>query len=226
MMKVEQYLRRQTEDPSLDAAERTVIQDLLSQARKWNNEVNMVREFSPGTLKDIERNHGVVFNPLEASLAKLVAAERPFWHITNRDNPDFMNLVSRPTQIVIFPQPTDFYVPESNNKSLDQQRELLAVDEAEVVKRRWGIGGLRLSIGDVATHTGFVFAYFDKTNHQVRLHGGDYGYRYGRTETVVGSGVASVGLFNGVVGLGVGGWRAGRGFPDVWAVRLGVPAKE
>lgn len=162
MMRVERYLLEQAQDPSLGKPERKAIQGLLSQAQEWNK-ANMVREFSSGTLKDIERNHGVVFDPLEASLAKLVAVKRPLWYITNRDNPGFMNLVARSTQIAIFPNPTDFYIPKSNNLSLDRQRELLAVDEAEVINKKMGIGGLRLIMGDVATHTGFVFAHFDKT---------------------------------------------------------------
>lgn len=127
--------------------------------------MEIVRDFAASTIRDIERNHGVVFDPLETSLALLVAANRPFESITNIKikNPDFMNLVSRPTQIAIFPDPEQFYVPGSDNKKLEWQRRLLKVDEAEVIRKRWGIGGLELVIGDVATHAGLVFAYFDKT---------------------------------------------------------------
>lgn len=237
-MQVERYLAEQAQDSRVDQAERIAIQELLSQTQEWNK-ANMVREFSPGTLKDIERNHGVVFNPLESSLAKLVAAKKPFWGFKNRDNPDFMNLVSRPTQIAIFPEPQDFYVPESNNLHLDQQRELLAVDEIEVVKKKMGIGGLRLIMGDVATHTGLVFAYFDRSeptdvmfaflyrSDGIRLHGADYDYRYARTETpTVGSRVACVGVFKKIAGLSVYDGHAGEGFRGVWAVRLGAPVQE
>lgn len=142
-----------------------------------------------------------------------------------------MSLVSRPTQIAIFPQPADFYVPGSNNLSLAQQRELLAVDEAEAVRKKMGIGGLSLVIGDVATHAGLVFAYFDRSRG-IRLHGEDYGYRYARTETpTVNPHVASVGGFyeiyyNRFYGLRVVDFDASRGYPLVWAVRLGVPAQE
>lgn len=188
----------------------------------------IVRQFNPAALRDLERNHAEVLDPLNVSLAGLVAAERPFWHITSRDDPNFMGLLSRSTQIAIFPQPEDLYVPGSNNLSLAQQKESLAVDEAEVVRnsRKMGIGGLRLVIGDVATHAGLVFAYFDRSGG-VRLHGADYGYRYARTETTtVGSFVADVGYFNEFDGLDVLDWLAGNGNPRVWALRLGVPAQE
>lgn len=194
-------------------------------AGQLTEEKPLVRNFTPGALKDLERNHGVVFDPLGASLAKLVIARKQFWHITNRDNQDFMNLVSRPTQIAIFPDRKQFYVPESNNLSLDNQRELLKVDLAEVVKRKWGIGGVEEVIDNVATHAGLVFAHFDKTSGKVRLHGKDYEYRYGRTETpTVGSLVADVGSFYAGRGLSVNDWNRGEGFGLVWAVRLVVPA--
>lgn len=187
----------------------------------------LVRNFTVGAVKDIEKNHGVVLNPLEASLALLVAANRPFWFIANRDKPGFMNLVSRPTQIAIFPDPKQFYVPESNDKNLEIQRHFLKVDEAEVIRKKWGIGGLEAVIGDVATHAGLVFAYFDKTGRKVRLHGRNYGYRYARTETpTVGSCVAVVGGFDGTDGLDVDDWYRDRGLGFVWAVRLGVPTQE
>lgn len=187
----------------------------------------MVRNFALGALKDLKRNHAVVFEPLETSLAKLVSAKRPFWYVTNRDNPDFMNLVSRPTQIAIFPDSKQFYVPESNNKTLARQKELLEVDLAEVVKKKMDIGGVEEVIDNVATHAGLVFAYFDKSNGKVRLHGRNYGFRYARTETpTVGSYVAIVGNLRADSGLRVGDWDAGDGDGDVWAVRLVVPAQE
>ena len=189
--------------------------------------MEIVRDFAKSTIRDIERNNGVILDPLETSLALLVAAGRSFWSIVNMENPDFMNLVSRPTQIAIFREPEKFYVPESNNKSLKEQEQLLEVDEAEVIRKSWGIGGLKLVIGDVATHPGLVFAYFDKTGGKIKLHGEYYGYRQVRTDTpTVGSRVAGVGYFYGVDGLYVDGWRRDVGYVHVWAVRLGVPAQE
>lgn len=59
------------------------------------------------------------------------------------------------------------------------------------------------------------------------MHGVDYSYRYGRTDTpTVGSNVAAVGGFSEFHGLRVVGWNAADGNPGVGAVRLGVPAQE
>lgn len=189
----------------------------------------IVSQFNPAALRDLERNHAVILDPFETSLAGLVTARRPFWYITNRNNPDFMGLLSRPSQVVFFPEPRQFYVPDSNRMSLVQQRRCLATDAAEVLnnRKRTGIGGVNWFIGNVATHAGLVFAYLDKTHGQVRLHGRDYGYKYARTETpTVGSLVADVGGFGADDGLLVHGWNTGDGDVDLWVVRLGAPAEE
>lgn len=186
-----------------------------------------VTRFTNGALKDIERNHGAVFDPLETSLARLVSARKPFNYIVHQYSDEFMNVTSRPSQVVIFPEPEKFYVPESNNLSLADQRSLQAVDTQEILKKKWGIGGVEEVIDNVATHSGLFFAHFAKTGGKVRLHGEDYGFRFARTETpTVGSRVASVGHFHADDGLFVGHWCAGYGANDLWAVRLGVPAQD
>lgn len=187
----------------------------------------LVRNFAPGTLRDLIRNRAVIFDPLETSLAQLVAANRPFWYLIDRENRDFMSLSSRPTQIAIFPDPEQFYVPESNNLSLNRQRELLKIDLAEVVKTKMGIGGVEEVIDNVATHAGLVFAYLDKTNGRVGLHGDGYGYRCVRTETpTIGSSVALVGYFRTAFGLLVSDWHRDKGNESLRALRLLVPAQE
>jgi len=198
--------------------------------------MEIVRDFAAGTVRDIERNYGVVLDPFETSLARLVDGKRPIRVLANRENPDFMNLLSRPTQIAFFLESKRFYVPESNNKSLEEQKQLIKVDETEVVRnwRKMGIGGAEEVIVDVATHAGLVFAYFDKTEGRGRLHGKDYGYRHGRTGTpTVGSNVVNVGYFYegyGVdrdgCGLRVDDWSRDKGGNHIWVVRLLVPAQE
>lgn len=182
------------------------------------------RNFSPGALKDIERRHGEVFNPFKKSLKRLRAAKKPLWIVYEGE--EFMKVVSRPTQVVIFPT-QEFYVPDSNKLSLADQKDLLEVDSEEIIKKKWGVGGVDLVIGDVATHAALPFAYLERSGRrQVRLHGSDYGYRFARTDTpTVGSGVAHVGDFRAAY-LFVDYWRSGRGAVNVWAVRLGVPAQE
>lgn len=188
--------------------------------------LSVTRDFSPGALKDLKRNKAYIFeNPLETSLSRLVAANKPFGYITNRNDTNFMNTMSRPSQIAIFPQPARFYVPESNNLDLDGQKRRIREDIEEEIKGRMRIGGVDMIMGDVATHAGLVFAYFDRNRRRVRLHGVDYGYNYARIEIPTpGSNVAHVGSFSGFSGLRVGGGGRGRGYVDVWALRLVVPA--
>lgn len=189
----------------------------------------IVGQFNPAALRDLERNHAVVLGPLDVSLAGLVAARRPFWHINNRSDAIFMGLRSRPSQVAFFPEPERLYVPGSNRKSLVEQEACLAADVAEVMNNRnkMGIGGVEWVIDNVATHAGLVFAYFDRSHGRVRLHGRDYGYKSARTETpTVGSVVAGVGYFDEIFGLGVDVWSRGDGGGSLWVVRLGVPAGE
>lgn len=224
-------------DPDLREEERTFLDEQLRVFRAFNAQVlaqdgetekiaSVTREFSPGARKDLQRNKAYVFeDPLDTSLSRLVAANKPFGYITNRNDTNFMNTMSRPSQIAIFPEPARFYVPESNNLGLDGQKRRIREDMEEEIKGRMRIGGVDMIMGDVATHTGLVFAYFDRNRRRVRLHGVDYGYNYARTETPsVGSDVALVGNFGEFHGLSVVGWPRGRGYGIVWALRLVVPA--
>jgi hypothetical protein len=229
MMNIERYAEDQLKRTDLSDNERQAVQGVYLVVKSWVEVAGnrVTRDFSKGARKDLERNHAVVFDPLETSLAKLKSARKPFWYITCQDNEGFMNLLSRPSQVAIFPEPEKFYIPESNNLSLKEQEDLVKVDQAEVLKAKMGIDGVEEVIDNVATNAGLVFAHFDKTGGKVRLHGKDYGYRYTRTNTLtVGSGVAAVGSFRGGSGLFVSGWDADDGHSYVWVSRLVVPAQE
>lgn len=237
-VKIELNITEALTNPDLGEAEKSFLEEQLKVFKVFNDRVAQVRnteavipvikEFSQGTLKDLKRNKAYVFDhPLNTSLSRMVAANKQFWYITNRNDVAFMETLSRPSQVAIFPEPARFYVPESNNLSLEGQRRRLREDLEEEVMGRMRIGGVDMIMGDVATHAGLVFDYFDNTRRHVRLHGADYGYRYVRTETpTVGSSVAAVGHFYRVHGLSVDGFSRGHGNDDVWALRLVVPAKE
>lgn len=186
--------------------------------------MEVIREFAPSVLRDLERNHAVVYEPFDTSIAKLLTEGRRFWFIPSQQE-EFLNLTSRPTQVAIFPDRRQFYVPGSNDLSLPRQIEALRVDMEEVIKNnnRMGIGGVEGIIGDVATHCGLVFKHLDTTG--VRLHGRDYGFRYGRTDTpTVETRVAAVGNFSELSGLYIFHWPVNRDLQSIWVVRLLLPA--
>lgn len=185
----------------------------------------IVKSFSQSTLKDLERSHALVYDPFETSLNRLVGERKPFWYIVSRDDERFMSVLSRPSQVAIFPEPERLYVPNSNRKSLEAQKRRLAEDVEEEIKGKMHIGGVNMIIDNVATHAGLVFAHLGHTG--ARLHGKAYGYNYARTETpTVGSPVAHVGSFHEVDGLRVARWYRVHGHDSVWALRLVVPSQE
>lgn len=98
------------------------ITDNTREAQVAKTATSVTRDFSQGALKDLKRNKTYVFfDPFDTSLSRLVAANKPFWYLAQKDNISFMNTLSRPSQVAIFPEPARFYVPESNNLSLDGQ---------------------------------------------------------------------------------------------------------
>lgn len=183
-----------------------------------------IERFTPGARKDLERNHFAIYGFNPVSIGGLRADGRPFWYITYQGD-RFMNLLSRPSQIAIHPDPEQFYLPDSNYKSLSEQEAMIEEYAHEVLRGKKKIGGVEVIVGEAPDHVGVVFAHFDAT--EVRLHGKDYGYRYARTTTpTVGSGVAGVGSFGARGGLGVSGWGRVSGYGGVWAAPLVVPARE
>lgn len=185
------------------------------------NKPDVIREFTAGTLRDIERNRGVVFNPLETFLARLREEGRPFAYITHEDDKQFMKLLSINSQVAILPVPNKFYVPESNNKGLKVQKVAQQVDLDEVIKKKFGIGGVDSIVGNAATDSGIAFAYFDLTKGRIRLFGRDYSYGWVRNTTPT-----RVGRWREKEGLTVGDWASDDVDPEVWLYRLLVPAQE
>ncbi len=83
--------------------------------------------------------------------------------------------------------------------------------------------GVEAIIGEASDYAELAFAHLDATDGKGYLFGEKYGYNYARTKTPVGSGVAHVGDFGDVRGLGVGHWHPDNRLGRVFAVPLVVP---
>lgn len=153
------------------------------------------------------------------SLRSLREGGRKFWTDWHKDSPDFENLTSRLSEVAI--NPNKLFLPKSNNKTLEQQEEMVK-KFSEELRGRKRILGIEAVMGEVPDYTELAFLHLDATEE--RLFGEKYNYDYARTKTGVGSGVALVGRFYADFGLCVDSWRPGSGGGGVWAAPLVVPA--
>lgn len=148
-------------------------------------------------------------------------AGRKFWYIAPSDGGRLLVLRSRFSQVAIDPRPDKFFLPKSNNISLDNQLEMIA-EYSRKLQKRLGIQTIEAIMGEAPDYTQLAFAHLDATSE--RLFGEKYDYNFTRTKTpTVGSDVALVGDFNADYGLIVSGWHRGRGDDDVFASPLVVP---
>lgn len=197
---------------------------------EWD--ISETRKFSEGTLRDLRRNNAVVYNPEETVLRFLRIAGFPrngrkFRYRTSVYDEWFTGLLLEPSQVAIFPDPEQFYVPLSNDLSSGGQRLAQITDMEEVVNKKMGIGGIESVMGDLPTHAGLIIAHLDKTDRQVYLHGKNYGKRTARTETrTINSETATVSWPFARLGVEIGSYPLSPGNSNLWVVRLGVPVQE
>lgn len=149
-------------------------------------------------------------------------AGRRFWYIASSDSGQLLSVQSMFSEVAFDPRPSKFFLPKSNNSTLDQQLEMIA-EYSHNLQRKLGTQTVEAVIGEAPDYTQIAFAHLDVTRK--RLFGSDYNYNYARTKTpTVGSSVAGVGYFDDVDGLDVDVWRRGHGLSLVWAVPLVVPS--
>ena len=116
-------------------------------------------------------------------------------------------------------KPDALFIPNSNNKILKQQENLVGKFSKDLGKK---VKGVEAIMGEAPDYVELAFAHLDATGD--RLFGEKYGYNYARTKTpTVGPSVAVVGRFGAVAGLDVDDWDRGDGYGDVFASPLVVP---
>lgn len=145
---------------------------------------------------------------------------RKFWYITSSDNNSLLAVRSLMGDIAVDPRPNKFFLPKSNNLTLDQQLEMVA-EYSYTLQRKLTTDSIEAILGQAPDYSALSFAHLDATEE--RLFGKNYGFNYTRTQTPVGeSSVAVVGYFGGDDGLYVFNLRRGAGRSDVWAAPLVV----
>ncbi|MEK7497564.1 MAG: hypothetical protein AAB656_01455 [Patescibacteria group bacterium] len=184
-----------------------------------------VPRFSDKDREALLKNGAVIYELTGKTIVAQQEAGERFWYITDGGE----RLVKKPSrlgEVAIFPEPSEFFIPGSGNKTLAEQ-EKLAEKDTNVLRKELKTKGIKVIIPEEAsTFTGVTFKYLKETGKW--LLGEDYGYNYGRTKNPTnesGSSVAIVGCANSDNGLSVGGWRRDSGSDGVRVVRLVVPSE-
>lgn len=139
-----------------------------------------------------------------------------------------VGLPSRLIEVAIFPDPVEFFVPGTDEKSAEEQRALVEKDSYTLLSEGLGLERVKLGFGSAADLTELFFRHFDEgllRGEDWRLFGREYGNLSSRTQTPIdelGSDFAVVGGYSPVNGLWVSG-LGGDGFRGVRVIRLVVP---
>jgi len=196
--------------PTHKAAEELLAEDVELQAPETREEGTFTSEQT----RLLEEEGYQIYTLTGESIATLKAKGFKFWSTWHEQNPQFETLQSRVGQVAIKTDPDEFFIPDSNNKTLDKQLEMVEEQNKALSQR---ISGVKAILGEAADYIELAFQ-----NNE--LFGEKYDYNYTRTQTpTVGSHVATVGDFNPDNGLSVNYWHRAHGHDFVWASPLVVP---
>ncbi len=145
---------------------------------------------------------------------------RKFWYVAESDNNSLLAVRSLQGDVAVDPRPNKFFLPKSNNLTLDQQLEMVA-EFSHKLQRKLKTDSVEAILGQAPDYTELAFTHLDATSE--RLFGEKYDYNYTRTVTpTVGRDVAGVGDFSADDGLDVHFWNRDDGDDHVFAVPLVV----
>lgn len=165
-----------------------------------SGEYQVLRPFSKEEKEALKREGLSAVYPLTGeTIAGQKEKGRKFWHITESGDNSVLAVRSLIGDVAIDPRPDTFFLPKSNNLTLNQQLELTA-EYSYKLQRKLQTDAIEAILGQAPDYTALAFAHLDATDE--RLFGENYGFRYTRTQTPWGeSRVARRGHFRAVYGL-------------------------
>lgn len=138
---------------------------------------------------------------------------------------------SRIIEVAIYPEPERFFVPDTFNKTTNQQ-EILRKQDIENLKERLGLENITIIRPEATEVVDIMFQHFDATG--ICLLGKDFideykGYwRYIKTSTPTsrdGSHLARVGYFHASDGPSIEGWLRGKRSVSLGLARWIIPTE-
>ncbi|MCL4354233.1 hypothetical protein M1349_02045 [Patescibacteria group bacterium] len=178
-----------------------------------------VKEFGEEERVALIKAGAVIYTLKKETIQDQIDLGRPFWHIANGG---IGLLESQPklTQVAVFPDYKNFYIPNSGEKTLEEQ-EKLAKQDAEKLRLELGINGITEIIpSEASALTQLVFMHLDKTGEWL------FGHFFGRTNNSMQDkmSTAIVGNVYPEAGLHVNDWPKNGKDKNILAVRFIVPA--
>jgi hypothetical protein len=190
-----------------------------------------IERFSMEQKGALQKEGYFIYDLTGQSIKTLRDSGHRFWSMWHNSLPDFEAISSMRSEVAI--NPNSLFLPESNNKNLDQQREMVKKYSAELGKK---IQGVRTIIGDAPDYAELVFKHLEITkNNLFRKKFASCDYLRARTKTFTDDSLAAIvscfptgtnplGLFGlGPFGLGIGDWYADSGLENIYVIPLVVP---
>ncbi len=189
--------------PLFLSTERTTIQPFTTAEKKaFRKDGHIIYPFSLQTIKTQEE------------------ARKPF-HFQDNYGSKFKTTSSMVGEVAFIPNPKRFFIPGSNNKTYEQQEELVKLYEKHLQKSLKLPENVRVVMGQAPDYTQLAFIHLEETGE--RLFGLEYGFNFTRTKTSISThDVANVGSFYSTIGLHVYGWPIYGGLDKVFVVPLVV----
>lgn len=216
---------RRTNDPA-DRARAAVVDGMLRDRGAdiplpSNERQGGIKSFSKEEEKALKTEGKAIYTLTGETIQDQKDAGRKFWYITPSEGGKLLVLHSRLSQVAFDPRPNKFFLPKSNNHTLDEQLEMIT-EYSYRLQKRLGIQTIEAIMGEAPDYTQLAFTHLDATGE--RLFGEKYDLYFARTKTsTVGSDVADVGGFSADHGLRVDRWHRGSGDDDGFASPLVVP---
>jgi len=183
-------------------------------------ETPILQPFTPAERRALEKDGLLIYPFSLQTIRSQKDAGKPFWNMVDA-GPQFEAVPSMVGEVAFIPDPKRFYLPESNNKTLGQEEELIKEYGRELRERLNLPDHIKTVIGQAPDYTQLAFMHQEETGEY--LFGPKYGHNFARSKTPTnGLFVAFVGYFSANLGLNVNEWDRGRGFAGAFAVPLVV----
>lgn len=220
--RVEGILRNSSSQRDMHFA--TIVHSLLALRGKdipLDIELPETAQFSDEVRRQLVEEGYTMFVPLMGQSIQTLRKRGCVIPTRNHDCVNIENLQSRRSEVAF--NPNGLFLPDSNNKTLQEQLAMVTELSTELRQRTPGI---EVVIGGVADYIELAQFYFKTTGKPLFSDANCNKYRndHARTITKVGPHVAHIGTLNGNGAIHVADWLPSLKDSGLWIIPLVVPS--